>query len=95
VTVVPRISEATARRQVSAAKAVVTRYERQLDEHDDWNFAPQELIDRHNAANRKLAAAIARLDAIRSQQPIRHMRAWEGIPVTPEEDAYFAERGTA
>jgi hypothetical protein len=96
VTVVPRISEATAKRQVSAAKAVVTRYERQLDEYDSWSFAPQELIDRHEKAVGKLRAAERRLDAVRSQEPARHSRAWStswlDIPVTPEEDEAFAER---
>ena len=72
VTFVPTLSEATARRQVSAARAVRTRFENEIRDFG-WTDARQDRVD---LAERKLAAAIQRLDAIRSQEPVRHSGAW-------------------
>lgn len=72
MTLVPLIGEGTARRQVSAAKAVLTRVSREIDRYEDLD-APEHLLARWERARDKLRAAEARLDAIRSQQPERHV----------------------
>lgn len=77
---VPVISERSAQRQASAARGVVTRMAREHGEavlRSGFKSTPaREAGARYDRALAKADAAENRLDAIRSQQPERHMRAW-------------------
>ena len=77
---VPVISERSAQRQASAARGVVTRMAREHMEAIDrsgFKSAPARAAEaRYDSALARLTAAESRLDAIQSQRPQRHMRAW-------------------
>ena len=81
---VPVISERSAQRQASAARGVVTRMAREhmeaIEIRGSTSREAWAAEARYDRALAKLTAAEYRLDAIQSQRPERHMRAWEAQP---------------
>lgn len=84
-TILPAITEETARRQVTNAKRALTRAENRLEDtpsgysiwtrkgpSDEWLAAEAAVKN----AERRLEAAVNRLDAVRSQQPDRRIGGW-------------------